>query len=73
VVVRQRWPWSRLVDIDYALDGGDAQKFDLRLSPLTDDALSLPEVSLSGNLYGVIRGSRRIVWDPMKRPIRIRC
>ena len=67
VVVRQRWPWSRLVDIDYALDGGDAQKFDLRLSAFDGTTpLSLPEVSLSGNLYGVTRGARRIIWDPMK-------
>ena len=67
VVVRQRWPWSRLVDINYMLDGGDGQRADVQLSAFDGfTKLSLPWASLSGDLYGVSRGARRIVWDPMK-------
>ncbi len=67
VTVRQRWPWSRLVDIDYTLDCEDAQTFDVRLSAFDGKtALPLPDASLTGDLYGVSRGARRIVWDPMR-------
>ena len=67
VVVRQRWPWSRLVSIDYALDGADGQNWQVRLSAF-DGAknLSLPESSLSGDFFNVSRGFHRIVWDPTK-------
>jgi formylglycine-generating enzyme required for sulfatase activity len=67
VTVRQRWPWSRLVDIDYLLDGGDGRRMDIALSAFDGETpLTLPEASLSGDLYGVSRGSRRITWDPMQ-------
>lgn len=67
VVVRQRWPWSRLVSIDYALDGEDGQNWDVRLSAFDGaNPLSLPEASLSGDFYNVSRGFHRIVWDPTK-------
>jgi formylglycine-generating enzyme required for sulfatase activity len=67
VVVRQRWPWSRLVNIDYALDCADGQNMDIRLSAFNGTTpLPLPEGSLSGDVNGVARGFRRIVWDPTK-------
>jgi len=68
VVVRQRWPWSRLVDIDYALTcDSSTQRVDIVLSA-TDgsDGLTLPSDSLSGDIYGVSGGFRRIVWNPLK-------
>ena len=68
VVVRQRWPWSRLVDIDYVLacDTG-AQRVDVALTACEGtETLTLPAASLSGDRRNVAKGSRRIVWDPMK-------
>jgi len=65
VVVRQRWPWSRLVDIDYVLTCGDAQCVDVAISAYNDSsALTLPGYSFSGDVYAVSNGARRIVWDP---------
>ena len=65
VVVRQRWPWSRLVDIDYVLSGA-TQKVDVSVFGYNGaTAVDLSWGSLSGDLYGVSDGSRRIVWDPM--------
>ncbi len=67
VVVRQRWPWSRLVDIDYVLTGEVGQKMDVTLKAYDGQtALTLPENSLSGDLYGATPGARKIVWDPTK-------
>ncbi|MDD4017494.1 MAG: formylglycine-generating enzyme family protein [Kiritimatiellae bacterium] len=65
VVVRQRWPWSRLVDIDYVLTCDDTQCVDVAISAYNDaSALTLPGASFSGDIYAVSNGARRIVWDP---------
>ncbi|MFA7173245.1 MAG: formylglycine-generating enzyme family protein [Kiritimatiellia bacterium] len=65
VMVRQRWPWSRMVDIDYVLTCGSGQSMDVNIEAYDgDDLLALPPSSLSGDLSGVQRGARRIVWDP---------
>jgi hypothetical protein len=65
VTVRQRWPWSRLVDIDYVLTCAPDERADVAVTakdgPMT---LDLPAASLSGDRYGVAPGPRRIVWDP---------
>ncbi|MFA7172865.1 MAG: formylglycine-generating enzyme family protein [Kiritimatiellia bacterium] len=67
VVVRQRWPWSRLVDIDYVLRCDATQRVDIALSAQDGSvSLTLPMDSLSGDLYGVGPGSHRVVWDPLK-------
>jgi hypothetical protein len=67
VVVRQRWPWSRLVDIEYTLDCDPTQTADITvIAREGSQILDLPTSSLSGDLYGVARGFRRIVWDPTK-------
>jgi len=69
VVVRQRWPWSRLVDIEYALTCDDTQRVDVAVTARNGStALALPNDtgSLSGDLYGVATGFRRIVWDPTR-------
>lgn len=67
VTVRQRWPWSRLVDIDYVLTCDETQRVDVVLSANDGStSLALPPKSLTGDLYGVSHGVRRIVWDPMK-------
>ncbi len=65
VTVRQRWPWSRLVDIDYVITDA-AQAVDIEVSAVNGATpLNLPTDSLSGDLYGVSgQGTRRIIWDP---------
>jgi hypothetical protein len=65
VTVRQRWPWSRLVDIDYVLTGDPNERADVAVTAKDGPAtLELPAASLSGDRYGVAPGRRRIVWDP---------
>lgn len=65
VVVRQRWPWSKLVDIDYVLTADPTQRVDVVVNAYNgSEALTLPTRSLSGDLYGVSEGLHRIVWDP---------
>lgn len=67
VTVRQRWPWSRLVDIDYVLTCDDTQRVDVAITACNGSTpLTVSEASLSGDLYSVEQGARRIVWDPMK-------
>ena len=64
VTVRQRWPWSRLVDIDYVLSGA-TQNVDIAVSGFNGaNPLSLTESSLTGDRYNVSDGAHRIVWDP---------
>ena len=66
VTVRQRWPWSKLVDIDYVLDCEGTQRLDIAVSGYNaSTALGLlPGDSLSGDLYSVSEGTHRITWDP---------
>lgn len=67
VVVRQRWPWNGKVSIDYVLTCDDTQRVDVALAAYEGEtSLALPEESLSGDLYSVAQGMRRIVWDPSK-------
>ncbi|MDD4623691.1 MAG: hypothetical protein PHG71_10700 [Kiritimatiellae bacterium] len=67
IVVRQRWPWNRRVDIDYVLDCEATQRWDVAVSAFDNDTpLDLPADSLSGEIYSVSPGAGRIVWDPLK-------
>jgi len=67
VKVRQRWPWSRLVDINYVLECGDTNSVCVTVTGYSGATrLNLPLASLSGDLFSVSGGVRRIVWDPMK-------
>ncbi|MDD4018787.1 MAG: formylglycine-generating enzyme family protein [Kiritimatiellae bacterium] len=69
VTVRQRWPWSRLVDIDYVITDA-TQAVDIAVSAFNGSTpLTLSDASLSGDLYGVSgQGTRRIIWDPTQSP-----
>ena len=68
VVVRQHWPWSRLVNIDYVLSCDTAtQKVDVIVNAYDGDTvLNLPSGTLTGNLHDVTRGQKRIDFDPTK-------
>ncbi|MFA7172633.1 MAG: formylglycine-generating enzyme family protein [Kiritimatiellia bacterium] len=67
VTVKQRWPWSRLVDIDYVLTCDSDQTMDISVEAYDGlFRLTLPSDSFSGDLDRVKSGARRIVWDPTK-------
>jgi formylglycine-generating enzyme required for sulfatase activity len=67
VVARQRWPWNRLVDIDYVLTCDPTETMDIAVTAKDGSVtLDLPAGSLSGDLYGVAPGPRRIIFDPTK-------
>lgn len=65
VAARQRWPFSRVVDIDVILDGANCR--DVTLSATYDGATS-PINLMSGLVEGVptlVPGLNRFVWDPV--------
>lgn len=65
VTVRQRWPFSRLVDIDYKLTGETGGRSDITLSATNEGKpVTLTAAALSGDLVAVPNGTRRITWDP---------
>lgn len=65
VTVRQRWPWSRLVDIDYVLEGVEGGMWDIEVRAFDGTTpLDLPFASLSGDRAAVSNGPGRIVWNP---------
>ena len=65
IQIRQRWPWEHKVDIDFDLDGDDGYEADLSVKFYDGDTeLDIPSSALSGDLFGVSRGSRRIVFEP---------
>ncbi|MFA7175007.1 MAG: SUMF1/EgtB/PvdO family nonheme iron enzyme, partial [Kiritimatiellia bacterium] len=67
VMVQQRWPWSRLVDIDYVLKCDLGQPMDITVRAYNGSVpLGVPVGSFSGDLDRVQCGARRIVWDPTK-------
>ncbi len=69
VKVRQRWPWSRLVDIEYVLSSHPTQRMDIAVSAFNgSEPLPLPlgSLSFSGDMCGVSQGIRHMVWDPTK-------
>jgi len=65
VAVRQRWPWSNKVDIEFVLDGPSAQPYDVTLSFSNGGTpLSVPSSAITGSLRHLMPGLRRVVWDP---------
>ncbi|MDA3923660.1 MAG: formylglycine-generating enzyme family protein [Kiritimatiellae bacterium] len=67
VTVHQRWPWSRLVDIDYVLSCDPTQRVDIVVNGNNGSTpLQLSHTSLSGDMYSVSEGAHRIVLDPTR-------
>ena len=65
VIVRQQWPWSGKVNIDYILTGAEGSQHDIAVTLRNGSSVITNEYgSLSGDLIGVTPGARRIVWDP---------
>lgn len=65
VIVRQQWPWNGKVNIDYILHGDEGSQHDISVTLRNGSSVITNEYgSLSGDLFGVTPGARRIVWDP---------
>jgi len=65
VIVQQRWPWSRLVDIDYVLTCDPGKSWDIVVEAYNNsERLDVSADSFSGDLYNISYGAHRIVWDP---------
>ena len=65
--IHQRWPWEAKIDIDFTLACPEGEKVDL--NPEFYDGgrkLTVPSYALSGDVYGVSAGSRRLTLDPMQ-------
>ena len=66
VIVRQQWPWNGKVNIDYVLTDPEDGEHDITVVMSNGTQVVTNEYgSLSGDLFGVKPGARRIVWDPM--------
>ena len=65
LLVRQQWPWSTKVTIDYTLTGTGDRTVDVTPTFSIDgNVLDVPAASLSGDTDDVSAGEHRIVWDP---------
>ncbi len=65
VVVRQRWPWSAKVDIDFVLSGTDAIGFAVEASyDGSDGWVALGKAALSGDLDNAEPGDHHVEWNP---------
>ena len=65
--IHQRWPWEAKIDIDFTLACPEGEKVDL--NPEFYDGgrkLTVSSYALSGDVYGVSAGSRRLTLDPMQ-------
>jgi formylglycine-generating enzyme required for sulfatase activity len=67
VLVRQQWPWSGKVHIDFVLAGTDGKAYDIDVKLKSGNKLlDTPATSLSGSRFSAKAGANRIVWDPSK-------
>ena len=67
VIVRQQWPWSTDVKVEFRLSGVDASHpVDLAVKAYNGDAeLALPKEAIKGDLYGISDGIGTIIIDPI--------
>ena len=66
VIVRQQWPWSTDVKVEYRLSGLD-KPVDLKVQAYNGDTeLPLPQSAIKGDLYGIARDVGTLVIDPVK-------
>lgn len=65
VTVRQRWPWSGKIDVDFTVQCPAGGAVDVGLKAYNGaQALDLPRAAVSGDVYNVPAGARRVVIDP---------
>ena len=69
VIVRQQWPWSKDVKVEYSLTGVDASHpVDLTVTAYNGDtplAIANPHESLKGDLYGITEEFGEFYIDPV--------
>ena len=63
VVSRQRWPWSRSVDIDFVVGG--TGKCDVDITATWDGQPTPVPLSVSGLTMELTAGDHHVVWDPI--------
>ena len=65
VVVRQQWPWSPKVNVDYRLVDPTGGAHDVKVTFKNGDTEIVTEYgSITGDQFGVEQGDHRLVWDP---------
>ena len=65
VIVRQQWPWTNKVTVDFVLSDPNGDPHDLNVVFRNGETvLDVPATTLTGDLEDVLPGARRIVWDP---------
>lgn len=63
VVSRQRWPWSRSVDIDFVVGG--TGKCDVDIYATWDGQSTPVPLSVSGQTMELDAGDHHVLWDPI--------
>lgn len=70
VLVRQQWPWSREVRVDYEVSGAEGAGVDLavevRAGDLTLDTAAIVQATVKGGIHGVKNGYGFFAFDPQK-------
>lgn len=65
VIVRQQWPWSYKVNVDYRLLAPEGGAHDVKLTIKNGEEEIGPEYgSVSKDQFGVKQGDHCLVWDP---------
>ena len=70
VLVRQRWPWSRLIDVSYAVTGvpdGEVREVGLQAT-LADEPVKVPASAVGGSWQCLSDGYQTLTVDPEKVP-----
>ena len=66
VSARQRWPFSRLVDVSYTVSGA-TDPVDIRVAIMNgSETIPVPETAIEGQLYDVANGDHTLVIDPTR-------
>lgn len=66
VVIRQQWPWSGKVSIDFGIEGADSATHAVTVTAYNDSTLlgEIPAVALSGDTLIASNGWKHIEFDP---------
>ncbi len=68
VTLQQRWPWSRLIDVEFVIDGeaGGNMRYDVALEAKNgSDVLAVPTAAITGSLSALENGLHKITIDPV--------
>ena len=68
VVVQRRWPWSRLIDVEFVIDGeaGAGARYDVTLTARNGtEELTVPSAAISGDVGPLAAGVHTLTIDPV--------